>query len=80
MALANGSSQVDPSQASVAVQLAEVRRNESAGEITPELPLRDEYENFHFELTDTEMPLAHASVFVHWRMQYLFNCLPNLDT
>ncbi|XP_021833988.1 MLO-like protein 1 isoform X2 [Prunus avium] len=47
---ASGSSQVDPNQASVAVQFAEVRNNESAGEIVPELPPRDEYESFHFEV------------------------------
>ncbi|XP_021800019.1 MLO-like protein 1 [Prunus avium] len=45
---ASGSSQVDPNQASVAVQLAEVRNNEFAGEIAPELPLSDEYESFRF--------------------------------
>ncbi|KAL6276324.1 hypothetical protein ACE6H2_019925 [Prunus campanulata] len=45
----SGSSQVDLNQASVAVQFAEVRNNEFAGEIVPELPLRDEYESFHFK-------------------------------
>ncbi|PQQ21422.1 MLO-like protein 1 [Prunus yedoensis var. nudiflora] len=54
----SGSSQVDLNQASVAVQLAEVRirNNEFAGEIAPELPLRDEYESFHFKLPSETSP------------------------
>ncbi|KAI5322603.1 hypothetical protein L3X38_031675 [Prunus dulcis] len=46
---ASGSNQVDPNQASMIVQFAEVQNNESAREIAPELPLREEYEGFHFE-------------------------------
>ncbi|XP_034218866.1 MLO-like protein 1 [Prunus dulcis] len=47
---ASGSNQVDPNQASMIVQFAEVQNNESAREIAPELPLREEYEGFHFEV------------------------------
>lgn len=57
---ASGSSQVDPDQASVAVQLAEVRHNESAGEIASELPLRNESESFHF-VVPFETSLSHSN-------------------
>lgn len=46
----SGSTQVDLNQASMIVQFAEVQNKESAREIALELPLREEYEGFHFEL------------------------------